>query len=67
MHFKAEHRIRGIQLADFERLYFDEAFNGQPQRRRKGDPGHHDGLQPGHARAGHAALPGGGRARHPLR
>lgn len=27
MHFKAEHRIRGIQLADFEFLYFDEAFN----------------------------------------
>ena len=27
MHFKAEHRIRGISLSDFERLYFDEAFN----------------------------------------
>ncbi len=27
MRFKAEHRIRGISLADFEKLYFDEAFN----------------------------------------
>lgn len=27
MHFKAEHRFRGISLKDFETLYFDEAFN----------------------------------------
>lgn len=27
MRFKAEHRIRGISLEDFEKLYFDESFN----------------------------------------
>ncbi len=27
MQFKVEHRYRGITLADFETLYFDEAYN----------------------------------------
>ncbi len=28
MQFQVEHRFNGITLADYEKLYFDEAFNG---------------------------------------